>query len=574
MTSANHHICIGSSSSSSQKIISLPTKRAQLLVSNKNITNRKNDDEKDTHNDDQTNDNVVFSLKELSIMIESDLDWKDNRDEEDESPVMIFESDDSYLLKCTKPLPISRDDGDDDYEDTVSSILGIVEHQSLFQDRSQTIMKNEDNLTVELEIIQPDITMCNSDDDTSVSMIKNECLCCHPQGDWTRYPRKINSNSRRGQNDNVHNDNIINLPDASLKVFDLTHLQTQRRRRKNASNRNTRNIDFQLDTPGQICHLLRSTLQCSSCDGHEIDSHCVSPWSKYHSIEGDMNNLCLKYDQVIGILMSNHVIQDDDGNEANTNWDDLERKELVELINFRTGDACPSYYLYSVNNLKNNCFIKRLVAKKSEEENKNTMSHYDAEKNGVTLLIFRHITPRNQFYDQLYENSIELHPGCLFEEVRIVGEDDRLSPTQYRIVAPPYQNHNDIYGDLLSKVFMEPSTIESIINEVKSIPQWTAWPERNHYQSDYDQDVDINNSAYPASWTVFPLCHTFPANDVSARKWIEKTCNFVPQTTALLRSLGPTLRTALFSRLEPRTTLGSHTGRYIFVFNIRLHLCE
>jgi aspartyl/asparaginyl beta-hydroxylase (cupin superfamily) len=98
-----------------------------------------------------------------------------------------------------------------------------------------------------------------------------------------------------------------------------------------------------------------------------------------------------------------------------------------------------------------------------------------------------------------------------------------------------------------------------LAEEARRIPQWTAWPEKTHYQSEYDESDHID-SAYPASWTVFPLCHTFPASDVSKRKFIPLTTGFVPKTTELLQSLGPVLRTALFSRLEPRTTLGAHTG--------------
>jgi aspartyl/asparaginyl beta-hydroxylase (cupin superfamily) len=60
---------------------------------------------------------------------------------------------------------------------------------------------------------------------------------------------------------------------------------------------------------------------------------------------------------------------------------------------------------------------------------------------------------------------------------------------------------------------------------------------------------------------VFPLCHCFPANAVENRKFIDVTCAFVPQTVALLKEkLGDTLRTALFSRLDPQTTLEAHTG--------------
>ena len=113
---------------------------------------------------------------------------------------------------------------------------------------------------------------------------------------------------------------------------------------------------------------------------------------------------------------------------------------------------------------------------------------------------------------------------------------------------------------------MKPENIAVITDEALRIPQWTAWPEKTHYSSpDDDEEGDDESesredSPYPATWTVFPLCHTFPANIVENRKWIGKTCNFVPRTAALLEGLGPALRTALFSRLEPRTTLSAHTG--------------
>lgn len=59
-------------------------------------------------------------------------------------------------------------------------------------------------------------------------------------------------------------------------------------------------------------------------------------------------------------------------------------------------------------------------------------------------------------------------------------------------------------------------------------------------------------------WKVVPLVHTFPALDVSQRSWLAATAA-APRTTELLRSM-PRLRTALFSRLAPNTTLNAHVG--------------
>jgi hypothetical protein len=88
---------------------------------------------------------------------------------------------------------------------------------------------------------------------------------------------------------------------------------------------------------------------------------------------------------------------------------------------------------------------------------------------------------------------------------------------------------------------------------------WKPWPEQ-HYSDGGSQD-----------WTVFPFCHTFPANQPENRKFIETTCEVrvsspsrarthtlslkvCPVTAAVLQSM-PNVRTALFSRLGPEVLL-------------------
>uniref|UniRef100_A0A7S4JUW8 Aspartyl/asparaginy/proline hydroxylase domain-containing protein n=1 Tax=Odontella aurita TaxID=265563 RepID=A0A7S4JUW8_9STRA len=127
-------------------------------------------------------------------------------------------------------------------------------------------------------------------------------------------------------------------------------------------------------------------------------------------------------------------------------------------------------------------------------------------------------------------------------------------PLLHRLVSPPYHSHAHLYPDALSAL-LDPANLTSVIEEARSIPQWTAWPETAHYSSSSDDGSVV-------SWTVFPLCHTFPASDPSRRKFIRGTCRHAPRTTALLRTgeLGELVRTALFSRLAPGTNLGAHTG--------------
>jgi Aspartyl/Asparaginyl beta-hydroxylase len=135
--------------------------------------------------------------------------------------------------------------------------------------------------------------------------------------------------------------------------------------------------------------------------------------------------------------------------------------------------------------------------------------------------------------------------------------DDEPS-ISYRLTAPPYIDYKDYYagakGCCQLQLLLEPPAQRILQQEVASIPQWTAWPEQQHYRAPADIDG-------PAPWNVFPLCHCFPANDVTHRQWIPATAAHVPKTVQLLKDVvGDTLRTALFSRLDPDSVLEAHTG--------------
>eukprot|EP00592_Proboscia_alata_P015297 CAMPEP_0194399636 /NCGR_PEP_ID=MMETSP0174-20130528/126767_1 /TAXON_ID=216777 /ORGANISM="Proboscia alata, Strain PI-D3" /LENGTH=291 /DNA_ID=CAMNT_0039196061 /DNA_START=3939 /DNA_END=4811 /DNA_ORIENTATION=+ len=140
--------------------------------------------------------------------------------------------------------------------------------------------------------------------------------------------------------------------------------------------------------------------------------------------------------------------------------------------------------------------------------------------------------------------------------LRSNAQENRLLSLKFRPTAPPYLNLQSPHHfspetiTLLHSTILNRENLAAIRTEALSqIPQWSPWPEEIHYNTETSGD-----------WRVFPLCHTFPAHDLSQKKWIDQTCHFVPQTTKILKSLGGTLRTALFSRLGPRTTLNPHTG--------------
>ncbi len=517
------------------------------------------------------NDNNVgqwrtVSLETFSTALERCLDWKGKDSssvEPNEHPVSLYDNLDGHLLRCLKAM---TDDDEDGNEDEMCTILGVRENQSLFSGKRikdlssnsevKTPWKQERDLKIRFQVFQPTV-----DNDSNVAQQIHgsrsyDVRSNHPKRDWTRRPIRFPLASMNGTTNNS------NTVDGQVTLFDLASLQSQRRQ-------NT--IDFNIDTPGYVCHLLRSilTLQVNETDDDgtpaAFDPHFVSPWSTNN------HNIDTKTDYVFGILLRNQLEQGTtacDDNGSSSKWDVLEKRELVELMKFRTGDACPSFYLHSASQLESNfdleSFVhvvdKRMNNSQGTSRNLNDNGRIE-EGDGYTLLIYRTLPPRDQFKDESNDNDIlALPPGCLLEEFVPPGKTKDAENTQYRIVAPPYQSHQDTYGDLLKDIFMNPKNLELLTNEVKRIPQWTAWPERNHYQSDYDKDDNNSDGPYPASWTVFPLVYCFPASDVTARQWISKTCAFVPHTTSLLRKLGPTLRTALFSRLDPRTTLGSHTG--------------
>eukprot|EP00978_Attheya_sp_CCMP212_P037705 scaffold180367_cov59-Attheya_sp.AAC.1 len=153
-----------------------------------------------------------------------------------------------------------------------------------------------------------------------------------------------------------------------------------------------------------------------------------------------------------------------------------------------------------------------------------------------------------------------VHEYPVLEEGQEEGDAFADEPEMaVRMVAPPYLDPLVEFPTLHKSVSFEHLAI--LQEEVKRIPQWTAWPETQQYSSSDDGES--------ASWTVFPLCHTFPANDASQFKCISKTCSLVPEITELLKEFfmgddddgnGILLRTALFSRLDPETILRTHTG--------------
>lgn len=559
----------------------------------------------------------TLSAKNLNDAIERKLDWppyhnqskaKENSNSPSVIPVTIRYSEDAVLLKCTSAQILERErrnaNGEDGEVPTKYTIWGIEENQLLFAHNPSTRKspplrksKPADDLKVMIEAYRANV------EDAEAGV----CHCEFPHYDWTRdKPGRSNDTAGIDSNDNRNNLELDDRADARVKIIDVTTIQKHRRKHCTPSG-----SYLSLDSPASACHLLRSILKCGSgnSDNSHYGVHCVSPWRECcnrvpmngHDSDALSSKMgkyipeCDHTDQVIAILMCNKFKETDysSGEECSYQsrskinpvgdkyyWDELENRELCEMIKFRTGDVCPNYYLYSSSELRNDFSLddalissgdKHSAIKKSMKEKYRKIVGAKNIEKGYTLLVYRHLPKRLHFDSSEVSpfptaSEVRLANGCLWERMRVpvsTRDETKVSNPEsvlqeYKMVAAPYQEHDDVFGNLLNEC-LSGNNLITIAEEASRIPQWTAWPERNHYQSDYDNKADIDG-AYPASWTVFPLCHTFPANDVSKRQFIPMTCGFVPQTAKILQSLGPRLRTALFSRLEPRTTLGAHTG--------------
>ncbi|CAB9504428.1 Aspartyl/Asparaginyl beta-hydroxylase [Seminavis robusta] len=253
------------------------------------------------------------------------------------------------------------------------------------------------------------------------------------------------------------------------------------------------------------------------------------------------------------------------------------------LLDIRVADICPSWSLYSVSQVK--------VAPTWQPWQAATPdTNLTTTTKAATLVIFKPLPPRplltlakpsSNKIEMDETHLTELPEGCLWEMyLEYKDEDDNEKNDKdnieekkttvrkvphCRMTAPPYVSYKQDFDMALLQPLLDNWKV--VRDEALQIPQWTAWPETQHYSKarsrqdvDDDQDGISEEEPFHPSWNVFPLCHCFPANQPENKQWIDKTCAFVPRTVELLRAMNPLVRTALFSRLDPETTLEAHTG--------------
>lgn len=474
----------------------------------------------------------------LPVEVDDDSDY----DQDDVTwPVQHFTSQDSHLLKSkgTKENPYvkirmyeqqNHEEADGLYENMLGLETGTAINLKLFEASSDLIRLNDNNY----------------------SEFKSNGN--NYDGDWTcvKHHASIDYDDKAKGRTNI-------------KIVDITPFQ----------NSNENNNLVSLHKPGVIFHLLRSILTCES-----QNSHITSPWKAAYSNVRHQNNACngmncgdCPYNCTIGIILRDSFFSQPD------------RMVIEEVVKFRVGDVSPSFYLHSTIRLtfSSNQSISEQIKEALESDIDNAFEIGEEDAQDVILLVYRHVPPRTHLTAKVPIDKDDLIVGddnhdsslCLWEafipeakindeskdEEKILANTLPLAPTiYYRQVSSPYHSLETIYPDIpISSSLLNANNLAIMIQEAISIPQWTAWPERQHYSSSSNDDDDDDDES--PSWTVFPICHTFPANDITRRKFIPSTCAYVPQTASLLkRYLGDALRTALFSRLKPETTLAPHTG--------------
>jgi hypothetical protein len=225
------------------------------------------------------------------------------------------------------------------------------------------------------------------------------------------------------------------------------------------------------------------------------------------------------------------------------------------LLDFRVSDAAPSWFCHSIVFLEN-------LEEKGSWWNQRRPSSADAPP--ATLVVYKRLSSRDWLSTtHPADPKLPTTPGCLWETYyeKLNPNDDqdntRAKEPSYREQCPPYLNFYQDYPGC--EALFDPNNIEIFLQEALRIPQWTPWPETQHYTKHTEGVENGNGDSKP--WTVFPLCHCFPANQVDKFQWVQPTKALCPKTCDILQSvLGPNLRTSLFSQLAPNTTLEPHTG--------------
>lgn len=310
----------------------------------------------------------------LDVVEEDDDEEDDNNGKVyDFNPVEIFDSEDAQFLSCRPAKQKNQ-----------RTIFGISE----FGGQKQL---------VSVALLEPINNAITSDNNYHEQKHKIAACCCHhPRENWNRNRYTLNNAQ----------DHVTTTCKPSVNIFDLTQIQDQRR----GIIKSDQSYPC-FDSPGRVFHLLRSILNCDK----SMNSHCggglhfASPWYQRRRGKSDVSD-----QNVVAILVNNpDEIQSNSVCQGNDQiWDNLEKKEINELLQFRTGDAAPSYFLHSTCQLS-------MRLKKLSPTNKTDSFKYLRK---TMLFIYRPLPFRNVLSHTCFGQE-RTFVGCLWETYLEVVKD-------------------------------------------------------------------------------------------------------------------------------------------------------
>lgn len=194
-------------------------------------------------------------------------------------------------------------------------------------------------------------------------------------------------------------------------------------------------------------------------------------------------------------------------------------------------------------------------AKLSSDATRNAINQFTPQE-GHTELETSCLIEHSPLFELLRRDQMGYRFLCLrkrefdcIEELRLEGINDSVDYSSEEEIEdddmPDYYSYDTLFPQL--DVLKEHYHV--ILEEMQAVQEsttWPFWPEKHYTEGE-------------SEWRVFPFCYTFPAFDASKTTWVTPTCSMCPRTTKLLQSL-PNIRTALFSKLGPNTTLTAHRG--------------
>ncbi|KAG7355007.1 aspartyl/asparaginyl beta-hydroxylase-domain containing protein [Nitzschia inconspicua] len=478
---------------------------------------------KNVHGDTSTS--LRLSLEELELFLTKRLKVDGEFEEVEYKP-----RHDAHWLNCGTMAPSY----------SIATILGIPEDRS-YDECGSSLQLERDHVVHTLPSNTPDfsvdLTIYKASTSTSsIETMQDHCASTGspttidisqpilgPHADWKREP----INNIAGES-SLTASNVV-----SLWWIDL---------RLNFGS--TATLDDFLSTQEDVVRLFRSTL---------TSSHDTSPWMK------SSEDTAHQPDAVIFVMAPDQ--------HATTIMEEL-----------RVSDVAPSWFLHARVHMEDIALPDVIRTSMLGPHNQ---SMDEESSPPATLLIYKRLGRRTNLFDwqpmeptsreeETFKQQKESIDGCLWESFvekrndedeeatnnNTKESDKSIQDTSYRVVCPPYLNVYEEYRTTRIPELFARESLHVFIRDALSIPQWTPWPESVHYK------VNSTNGEATNPWTVFPLCHCFPADCPENLTWIPATRAHVPETCALLEDLVGTshLRTALFSQLAPNSVLEAHTG--------------